>query len=79
VVPLLHERLRRLDEEIERLESLVEDRLAQGMAWLVLVESDYHLAMLRAERQWVAELAQSIREDASGVVQTWRAWHTAAR
>ena len=59
--PRLEQRCRALDVEIEQHESGL--RAASAFFDRVnLVESEYLLAMLRAERDWVRGLAAEIRE-----------------
>lgn len=57
----LEERLRLLDREIAQIEA----GLKAASAWvdrINLIESEYLLAMRRAERDWVAALAGDLRE-----------------
>lgn len=59
--PHLEERVRLLDEEIDRVEA----GMRAASAWVLrinLIESEYLLAMLRAERDWARSLAADVRE-----------------
>jgi DNA-binding PadR family transcriptional regulator len=71
---LLEARVRRLDETAEELRSVAELALQIALEPLFLVESEYRLALLESERQFVAELVRRIRED-EAYARTWRDLH----
>ena len=75
VLPLLEERLARLDAEIARQRAAHERALAQGVERLLLIEGEYHLALLAAERQWVAGFLAELRAGQFPFLTQWRAWH----
>lgn len=75
VLPLLEERLARLDAEIARRRAAHERALAQGVERLLLIEGEYHLALLAAERQWVAGFLTELRAGQFPFLTQWRAWH----
>jgi DNA-binding PadR family transcriptional regulator len=60
-IPHLEERCRRLDGEIERTVTGLE-AVSAIVDRINLIESEYLLAMLRAEREWTAALIRDLRE-----------------
>jgi hypothetical protein len=60
-LPFLVERCRLLQEEIERQRTVLREA-GKFVARINLVENEYLLAMLMAERQWVMRLAADVRE-----------------
>jgi DNA-binding PadR family transcriptional regulator len=74
VTALLEERLRHLDDELTRLQASFEVAAAHQVDALFLVESDYRRVLLEAERGWVAELVQRVRDQSLGGLDGWRAF-----
>jgi DNA-binding PadR family transcriptional regulator len=72
-VALLETRLARLGETAEVLRATVEE-VAKRVDRLLLVEIDYHLAIIEAERQFIEGFVQRIKEDAD-YVRAWKAFH----
>lgn len=71
VATLLRSRIAALDTEIgERAQSLAQGA-AQGLPELFMIETDYRLAMIRAERDWVATLAGRLDRGDVGGQQVW--------
>lgn len=68
---LLRRRLELLDERIAHLEEVGELRLPE----VFLVESQYELAMQRAERAFVADLAERMARGAVGGQRLWTDMH----
>ena len=60
-IPHLEERLRLLESEISAVESGMKAAVAFVLR-INLIESEYLLAMRRAERDWVAALVRDLRE-----------------
>jgi DNA-binding PadR family transcriptional regulator len=78
VTALLGQRLRALQESIvaDRAEL---DEIGKTVPWLFLIESEYELAMRRAEAEWVRGLlAQFADGTLSGIAQ-WREYHETGR
>jgi DNA-binding PadR family transcriptional regulator len=61
---LLGARLAALTEEIELTRAGVRAATEGGLAWVFLVEEEYRLAVLEAERGFVERVAESLRDPA---------------
>jgi DNA-binding PadR family transcriptional regulator len=72
-VALLEARTVRLGETGEELRAAF-DAAAQIVERLYLVEVEYRLALIEAERQFVEDLVRRIKEDAD-YARTWKAFH----
>jgi DNA-binding PadR family transcriptional regulator len=72
-VALLEARVDRLSVMCEELRAAIEVAVKHVEA-LFLVENEYRLALLEAERQFIEGLIQRIKDDA-GYVRTWKAFH----
>ena len=72
---LLLERVTRLDLEMRSIASANEWSREQGLPEVFLVESIFRETMLRAEREYAAQLAADIRSGALGGSKTWRRLH----
>src|SRR5690606_23680878 len=69
VAALLRARLASLDAEIRTREASLAGAATAGLPELFLVEADYRLAMLRAERVWIDRFADRLeRGDVGGQV-----------
>jgi DNA-binding PadR family transcriptional regulator len=75
VVRLLGERSVHLRSEIAGTEESITASREMGVPDLFLVETEFRLALLRAEHEFIVALAASIRDDTVGGVVTWRAMH----
>jgi DNA-binding PadR family transcriptional regulator len=75
VQPLLAERLGRLDEHERRIQAEIEGAAAMNLPALFLIESNYALALLRAERTYVKGLIHGIQTGELGGIDQWRQWH----
>jgi len=78
-VPLFQKRLAALDLSIaarERIDTIVDGKPLHP---LFLVESDYRLAMERAERRFVASLIERISAEDWAGASGWSRWHEAKR
>jgi len=73
-VALLESRGRRLGEMCEELRAAVELALKHVEA-LFLVENEYRLTLLEAERQFIEGLIVRIRDD-TDYVRSWKAFHS---
>jgi len=67
---LLRQRSRALDGEIGQIRDLVRGATEQGVGWVFLIEEDYRLALLEAERRFVAGLVESLEQP--DYVRTWQ-------
>jgi DNA-binding PadR family transcriptional regulator len=72
-IGLLEARVGRLNVMYEELRAAIELAVKHVEA-LFLVENDYRLALLEAERQFIEGLIQRIKDDAE-YVRTWKAFH----
>lgn len=72
-VALLEARVVRLGEMCEVLRAGI-DEAARHVEALFLVENEYRLSLLEAERQFIEGLIQRIKDDAD-YVRTWKAFH----
>ena len=81
VVRLLRLRLTSLDRQVAAIEASLADARAMGLPAIFSLESDYELAIVRAERAFVATLTESIADGSFEGVALWRDLHerTAAR
>lgn len=73
-VALLEARVRRLEARAEELRAGIE-LSAKFVEPLFVVEVDYQLTLIDAERQFVEALVKRIKED-EAYVQTWKGFHT---
>ena len=74
VKALLETRLKLLDERLASVRKALEDALSHGLARLFLIETEYHIAMVEAERNWVAELLR-LMKTSRPFTKGWRAFH----
>ncbi len=78
VTALLGQRLRALEESIaaDRAEL---DEVGKNVAWLFLIESEYELAMRRAEAEWVHGLLAKFTDGTLPGIAQWREYHETGR
>ena len=74
VARLLEQRVDRLEAEVAKIRSTSERVREQGLERLFLIESEYEIAILEAERAWVVSLVKLIR-GSRDFTRTWRAFH----
>jgi DNA-binding PadR family transcriptional regulator len=72
---LLTDRLVRLDEGERKLQSELAGAAAINLPPLFLIETEYALALLRAERAYVKTLIDGIETAELGGMKQWRQWH----
>jgi DNA-binding PadR family transcriptional regulator len=72
---LLTERLGHLDGKERQIQSEIEGAAAMNLPALFLIESEYALALLRAERAYVKTLIHGIETAQLGGIKQWRQWH----
>jgi DNA-binding PadR family transcriptional regulator len=61
-VELLRRRLDALASEIDATRALVAETKASGVAWVFVIEDEYRVAVLEAERAWVTQLTASLAD-----------------
>jgi DNA-binding PadR family transcriptional regulator len=72
---LLDERVRRLEEEVEEMRSLLDAVMEQGLPRLFLIESEHELILREAELRWVRELGREISDGTLGGMAEWETFH----
>jgi DNA-binding PadR family transcriptional regulator len=77
VVALLGGRLRRLAEQRTEIRELIDSTLAGGVHPLFLVEEEYRLALLDAERSFVERFIERIDHPETGWSRPWSELHGA--
>ena len=74
-VELLEQRLATVDSEIKEMTALHDDMTAREFPRIFWIESEFRLALLKAESAYVHQLAEEIRTDSLGGAVYWRqAW-----
>jgi DNA-binding PadR family transcriptional regulator len=68
-VELLRRRLAALGDEAEEIRATVSSATGDGVAWVFLVEEEYRLAVLDAERRFVEGLVESLAQP--GYAEAW--------
>jgi DNA-binding PadR family transcriptional regulator len=71
---MLELRLRRLDLEITGEQAIL-DQVRKELPRLFLIEAEYHLAMLRAEAEFVRCLHREVTDGSLSGIEGWRAYH----
>lgn len=79
VLRLLRERAVALDERIAEVRCSMEQMLASGMRRLFIIETEYHAALLCAERSWVHGIIAEFEAGAHEDLDAWRDYHALAR
>jgi hypothetical protein len=72
---LLTQRLGRLDDRERKLLSELTEAATMSLPPLFLIETEYALALLRAERTYVKTLVHRIEAAELGGIRQWRRWH----
>jgi DNA-binding PadR family transcriptional regulator len=75
VLRLLETRLVRLDAEIAAMGGVMDQMARRGMPYLWAIEADYARVLRRAERDFVHDLAEKIRNGTLEGVDVWRRAH----
>ena len=72
---LLAERLGRLEEQERQMQAEINGAAEMNLPALFLIESEYALALVRAERAYVKGLVRGIETGELAGVEQWRQWH----
>ena len=72
---LLADRLGRLEEQERRMQAEIAGATAGNLPALFLIESQYALALVRAEGVYVKGLIRGIETGELEGVEQWRQWH----
>ncbi|HEY7597243.1 MAG TPA: PadR family transcriptional regulator [Actinophytocola sp.] len=72
---LLETRLSRLDAEIAAMGGVLDEMARQGMPYLWAIESDYARALRRAERDFVRELIDKLKNGSLEGLEVWQRAH----
>jgi DNA-binding PadR family transcriptional regulator len=76
VAALLGERLRMLEVDIAATHAAIEELVAgQALPRVFVLETEYALAMKRAEAEWVRGLKKELADGSLPDIQFWRTWH----
>ena len=75
VQALLTERLRRLEEHAHHIQAEIQSAVVTNLPALFLIESEYALALLRAEQSYVKGLIHGIETAELDGIEQWRQWH----
>jgi DNA-binding PadR family transcriptional regulator len=72
---LLAERIQQLERDIDSDRAMIDQVVTEGLPRLFVMESEYELAMRRAELDWVRDLRDQIASGALEGLDQWRAFH----
>jgi DNA-binding PadR family transcriptional regulator len=72
---LLDGRVRRLEEEVGEMRSVLDSVMEEGLPRLFLIESEHELTLREAELRWVRELAREISDGTLGGMAEWEGFH----
>jgi DNA-binding PadR family transcriptional regulator len=72
---LLAERLQSLEIDIAASTGIIDHAVAHRLPRLFLLESEYGLAMKRAEAEWVRGLIRELADGTFPDLKFWRTWH----
>ena len=72
---LLTERLGRLHEREKQIDAETKSAVAMNLPALFLIENEYALALVRAERAYVKTLIHGIATGELGGIEQWHQWH----
>ena len=72
---LLDGRVRRLEEEVGEMRSVLDSVMAEGLPRLFLIESEHELILREAELRWVRELVRDISDGTLGGIAEWEGFH----
>ena len=72
---LLAERLQSLEIEIAATTGIIDHAVGHRLPRLFLLESEYGLAMKRAEAEWVRGLMRELADGTFPEMKFWRTWH----
>jgi DNA-binding PadR family transcriptional regulator len=74
----LRDRLQHLDTSIETRRGAIDGVLRTGLPPLFLIEAEYEIALLQAERDFLRQLVSRIAEDPAALAPIWPQFHANA-
>ncbi|GAA1815155.1 PadR family transcriptional regulator [Agromyces neolithicus] len=74
-ISLLRQRVERLDAELEQRSDMAAQTAKLGLPELFLLEFHYRVAMVRAEREFVATMVDRLAAGELGGLEAWRGMH----
>ena len=75
VTDVLETRMEFLKKDIEQIKAGLQQAKAMELPALFSIESEYRLAGLETELDFVAKLIERIRNDGCGYLKPWKQWH----
>ena len=75
VIDVLETRMELLKKDIEQIEAGLREAKAADLPALFSIESEFRLAGLETERDFVSSLMARIRKDGCGFLKQWKQWH----
>ena len=75
VTDVLQTRVEFLKKDIEQIKAGLQQAKAMELPALFSIESEYRLAGLETELDFVAKLIERIRKDGCGYLKPWKQWH----
>ena len=75
VTDVLATRVEFLKKDIEQIKAGLQQAKAMELPALFSIESEYRLAGLETELDFVAKLIERIRKDGCGYLKPWKQWH----
>ena len=75
VTDVLETRVEFLKKDIEQIKAGLQQAKAMELPALFSIESEYRLAGLETELDFVAKLFERIRKDGCGYLKPWKQWH----
>jgi len=75
VADVLETRVEFLKKDIEQIKAGLQQAKAMELPALFSIESEYRLAGLETELDFVAKLIERIRKDGCGYLKPWKQWH----
>jgi len=75
VTDVLETRVEFLKKDIEQIKAGLQQAKAMELPALFSIESEYRLAGLETELDFVAKLIERIRKDGCGYLKPWKQWH----
>jgi hypothetical protein len=74
-VPLLQQRCAALETQLDQIEAAVEGAEKRGLPRFLTIETEYQLALLRADLEFTRMLVADIESGGLTGVDEWRSWY----